>query len=690
MKSIKFKIIALIASSILFISLMIGGVVILGSSQVFQAISVQKVEEYTDMFSLTFNRQLLDVKETAIEVEILVESFINMNQLSEDGYLDDFETFIAPFIEAAALRGTQTQSAYVFFDPILDGAVHDVWYTDLDNTGDVTRQQEFPMSFYENLGPGDEWYTVPKETQTPYWTAPYHGSVEQDEHVIYISHTRPVVVDDVFLGVVGSDYHFVTMLDTIEGFSIYKNGYVFVLDREGKVLVHPTEPMGSDLLTDYDGQYAWIVNEMVHSEKGFIEYEWIDGEDKFMVYNTIENGLKFAIAVEKKEVFDWFYKLQRGVVIISVIVFSIVLLLGLQLSKQITQPIDQLTRHLNEMSQGDYENTLSTKITTSEDEVGLLSARVEIMRKALKNSFDELRDYSKKLEQLVEARSLSLIESHQQLEDAISESEKQSLILYDLNQQLESVLIDMEKTQKQLIETEKIASMNAVLSTVSDAFIVPLNDFKLTLHEMLEHKNSLESSFFHQNPDVVSMTVFSDGFDGYYHKLLDDLNEMKILVERYKTLDVDVVSFKSRFNVKDMIQLIVDSIAFDPKVIVEVLCHPEMMIYSDAAKLTTVLHHLLVNASKYAFEELSSGMIIIDVEVKEQLKINIKDNGCGIDETLLPNLFSSKNTGYGLVIVYNIVTKFFGGSIHCISHRDHGTEFDVSIDLDDDIETVLL
>jgi len=73
----------------------------------------------------------------------------------------------------------------------------------------------------------------------------------------------------------------------------------------------------------------------------------------------------------------------------------------------------------------------------------------------------------------------------------------------------------------------------------------------------------------------------------------------------------------------------------------------------------------------------------------ETIKIRIADNGMGIAEDIKEKLFDpffttkpvSKGTGMGLSISYQIITERHGGSIECVSQVGKGSEFIISIPL---------
>jgi signal transduction histidine kinase len=93
--------------------------------------------------------------------------------------------------------------------------------------------------------------------------------------------------------------------------------------------------------------------------------------------------------------------------------------------------------------------------------------------------------------------------------------------------------------------------------------------------------------------------------------------------------------------------------------------HP-IIIYADKHRITQVLLNLLDNAIKFT----KSGTIIVSIEsdVKNFVRISVKDNGKGIDARIQPKLFEKFTTmsdagiGLGLFISKKIINAH-GGSI---------------------------
>jgi PAS domain S-box-containing protein len=115
--------------------------------------------------------------------------------------------------------------------------------------------------------------------------------------------------------------------------------------------------------------------------------------------------------------------------------------------------------------------------------------------------------------------------------------------------------------------------------------------------------------------------------------------------------------------------------------------HQPLPFISDITRVRIILNNLISNAIKYRSYERECSFIYIDVEVTEEEAVfTIEDNGEGIPESKLPNIFdmfvraseSSDGSGLGLYIVKNVLEKL-NGTITLESTENVGTKFTVRL-----------
>ncbi|MCV9386201.1 sensor histidine kinase [Reichenbachiella ulvae] len=109
--------------------------------------------------------------------------------------------------------------------------------------------------------------------------------------------------------------------------------------------------------------------------------------------------------------------------------------------------------------------------------------------------------------------------------------------------------------------------------------------------------------------------------------------------------------------------------------------------YSDQRRLVIIFNNLISNAIKYQNPDLTDSYINIEAEIDvKEMKLEISDNGIGIEESYLQKIFDmfyraspdSKGSGLGLYIVKEAIQKL-NGSIAVESTLGMGTKFSVVI-----------
>jgi two-component system sensor histidine kinase VicK len=112
----------------------------------------------------------------------------------------------------------------------------------------------------------------------------------------------------------------------------------------------------------------------------------------------------------------------------------------------------------------------------------------------------------------------------------------------------------------------------------------------------------------------------------------------------------------------------------------------DVIVEADKERITQVISNLLSNALKFTEE----GYISISTEKRgKDILVTVKDTGVGIDQEVLPRLFSKfitkseKGTGLGLYISKNIIERH-GGKIWAENNADgKGAAFTFGIPISD-------
>ena len=90
----------------------------------------------------------------------------------------------------------------------------------------------------QNVG----WYYIPMKCKSATWIEPYVDAVT---NFYVISYVAPLFLNGEFIGVVGMDIDFNFIIQELRRMSIYEYGYIYIMDRNNKVLYHHDQPQGT-------------------------------------------------------------------------------------------------------------------------------------------------------------------------------------------------------------------------------------------------------------------------------------------------------------------------------------------------------------------------------------------------------------------------------------------------------------
>jgi len=112
---------------------------------------------------------------------------------------------------------------------------------------------------------------------------------------------------------------------------------------------------------------------------------------------------------------------------------------------------------------------------------------------------------------------------------------------------------------------------------------------------------------------------------------------------------------------------------------------PDIVMDSYPGPLGQILTNLINNALLHAFEGMERGTVQVSASLTADgaVRLLVSDNGAGIPQAHLARVFDpffttklgQGGSGLGLNIVYNLVTKSLGGTVHVASNPGQGATF---------------
>ncbi|MBF0627450.1 MAG: response regulator [Magnetococcales bacterium] len=257
--------------------------------------------------------------------------------------------------------------------------------------------------------------------------------------------------------------------------------------------------------------------------------------------------------------------------------------------------------------------------------------------------------------------------------------------------QLNHSLETLRRTQKQLVESEKMASLGNLVAGVAHEISTPLG-VSFTAASFLQDtlKEYMGAPLPDEAPNPACdqrLTAISNAVE----ILMKNLNRAAHLVESFKQVAVDrCVTRRRKIHLRSFIDEVLTTLRPKIQETPHRICfacpeETEILVYPGA--IAQILTNLVSNSLWHGFEFKPHGTIWIIVLVNHEQKIHIqyRDNGKGMPSDQVQQIFEPFFTtrrgqggaGLGMHIVYNLVTQTLGGDIFCHGAPDKGIHFSI-------------
>jgi PAS domain S-box-containing protein len=266
-------------------------------------------------------------------------------------------------------------------------------------------------------------------------------------------------------------------------------------------------------------------------------------------------------------------------------------------------------------------------------------------------------------------------------------------------------ITEEKRMEKQLIQSEKLASIGVLVSGIAHEINNPNNYISVNIPILRDYINRvipILDEYAEKHPDLRILHMPYPEFREDIFELLDNIQhgsrQIKSIVKNLKVFSkpdpdrpIEKIDLKPMFEkifafCWSKIRKTVKT--FDVN-IPETL--PEIPV--DSQLLEQILINLLINAANAFDTPLDKDsrvdlVVFMDDSKKNQLIIQVSDNGRGMDENTLEKIFDpffttnplQKGTGLGMYIVHNLIEKI-GGRIQVESKLGVGSKFKVILDI---------
>lgn len=257
-------------------------------------------------------------------------------------------------------------------------------------------------------------------------------------------------------------------------------------------------------------------------------------------------------------------------------------------------------------------------------------------------------------------------------------------VLREKNLKLELANEQLKETQKQMIQSEKLASVGRLVSGITHDIRNPLTSI-LGFAELGHHRLADPKREFNREE-------FIEFLEKIIHATKHCSSVVQSLLDfaRYSESDGSKENFKETSinqTIEEVLEIIEHQIYLQNIKVVRKLNTKLPTINANDSQIRQVFMNLIVNA-KDAMP--NGGKLTIETQVKadnpEELEIIFTDTGCGILQEKIDKIFDpffttkekGKGTGLGLSVSYGII-KDHEGQVTVESKEQEGTTFKVTL-----------
>jgi signal transduction histidine kinase/purine-cytosine permease-like protein len=235
----------------------------------------------------------------------------------------------------------------------------------------------------------------------------------------------------------------------------------------------------------------------------------------------------------------------------------------------------------------------------------------------------------------------------------------------------------LEQTRKDLVESEKLASLGALVAGVAHEINTPVGIAVSTASYLDDRTQAAQAALGAGALDRAAQEKYLRDAGESARLLLTNARRAAQLVQNFKQLAVDQMSEdRRRFDLREHLDEAVHALRpklTEARVQVRIEAPAGIQMNSYPVSLAQVVTNLVVNSLQHAFPRDKGGRIAIEAMPcdDDEIEIVYSDNGGGIDPTVRARVFDPFVTtrrmlggsGLGLYIVNQLVTRQLNGSV---------------------------
>ncbi len=470
------------------------------------------------------------------------------------------------------------------------------------------------------------------------------------------------------------------------------------LDRNGRVMLH-SKP--SRFGQDVDPSLLQVISDSPPPER-----LTLDGEGVLMKVGATDlHKRRVVVITPEKLVIQKVNELAQTTLIIIALCLAGAVVLTWNFARAIVTPIRAVSVGFNRLATNPDVRPTPLLAPPQQDEIGQLVKGYNdhlatlhaqrATRAQLQESESLLKDAKGRTDELNAKLELRVAEISKLTESLEVRVQERTEALKASNELLAANIAQLSSTREQLVKSEKLAGLGALVAGVAHELNTPIGN-ALVAATTVHQKTAEFQALLHTNK------ISRKGLEEYFRDALEgntlaeqSLRRAADLITSFKQVAVDQSSERKRsFDLAQTAREVASSFVYSLRVAhqtLDIQIPDGIVMDSYPGPLGQVLINLITNAQVHAFGHAPDGEMRLTAAIRDQHRVRIEfsDNGSGIAEQHIKRIFDpffttklgQGGSGLGLSVVNNIVEGLLGGTIRVESQLGAGTLFVVDLPL---------
>lgn len=384
MKSIQSKILLVVISGLLIMTVVVSAIVVSMTHGIMHKDADRILINVCEKEAAYINDVLGDIEKSAAVIEhYAVTEISELSELHDEMYRSEYLEKAKRMFVDVALNTHGLEGFFMRINPeYSDGTTG---FYNLFTENDVIREMkvtditQFEKDDMRNVG----WYYIAVNAGEGVWLEPYVFPGYEKQLISYV---LPIYVKDELLGVVGFDLDFEYLVERINEIHVYDRGYAVLLSRDETICYNMQDPEESQ-------------NPHTHAAA------------------ALKNGMYLELRVDYKDIQKDIRPMLRTIIQVFVVVLAISIVFTIIVTRKMIQPLKHLTHVAQRLSDGMKEEKLPVVLADSKDEIGMLS-------QVLMDTYGKMQEYTEYISVLAYRDSLTGVKNSTAYAESVNEINK--------------------------------------------------------------------------------------------------------------------------------------------------------------------------------------------------------------------------------------------------------------------------